>query len=252
MDFNINNFPDGVNVNVNYVDGMEWLLNSQPSGSFRVPAVVGKYRGFDWWKIDTSKLTSISQGDYDYTNNFLWNPDKDELSLSFANATGITNLMLSFEGVPDGGTIRFKDLDNVTYIERPVTSGATNIIFESTGSTLTTFNFPCGNSGQVRNIYINMDCSKLTSMAFYSNIIVNYVSGFPNLKNSFTSSNGLQNLQALSTDSCLDIMRNLYDFTGHGEVPTSSQGKLKVHSSFISKVGDNLSIATDKGWTITT
>ena len=36
------------------------------------------------------------------------------------------------------------------------------------------------------------------------------------------------------------------------ETPTSSQGKLKVHQNFLNTVGDEISIGTSKGWSITT
>lgn len=55
----------------------------------------------------------------------------------------------------------------------------------------------------------------------------------------------------LTYQSCINILNGLYDFTGNGETPTSQQGQLKVHSNFLSLVGDEVSIGTNKGWTIT-
>lgn len=55
----------------------------------------------------------------------------------------------------------------------------------------------------------------------------------------------------LTYESCISILNNLYDFTGNGETPNSSQGKLKVHQNFLGKVGDKISIGINKGWTIT-
>lgn len=77
-----------------------------------------------------------------------------------------------------------------------------------------------------------------------------------------TDAGGLKNLKIsiegynwdlcpnLTLQSCLNILNGLYDFTGHGEQPGEGQGKLKVHQNFITLVGDNISIATDKGWQI--
>ena len=55
----------------------------------------------------------------------------------------------------------------------------------------------------------------------------------------------------LTYESCINILNGLYDFTGNGETPASNQGKLKVHSNFLTTVGDEISIGTNKGWTIT-
>ena len=61
----------------------------------------------------------------------------------------------------------------------------------------------------------------------------------------------LKKMPNLTYESCISILNNLYDFTGNGETPDNSQGKLKVAQSFIDKVGDEISIGTNKGWTIT-
>ncbi len=74
--------------------------------------------------------------------------------------------------------------------------------------------------------------------------------GLINLKSSITSY-GFDNLPNLNYESCINILNGLYDFVGNGETPTSSQGKLKVHQNFLNLVGDEISIGTNKGWTIT-
>ena len=61
----------------------------------------------------------------------------------------------------------------------------------------------------------------------------------------------LKKMPNLTYESCISILNNLYDFTGNGETPDSSQGKLKVAQSFIDTVGDKISIGTSRGWTIT-
>ena len=65
------------------------------------------------------------------------------------------------------------------------------------------------------------------------------------------TSDGFHTCPNLSYQSCINILNGLYDFTGNGETPSSDQGKLKVHQNFLDKVGDEISIATNKGWTIT-
>ena len=80
--------------------------------------------------------------------------------------------------------------------------------------------------------------------------LVNF-GGLIGLKSSFNSSYAFNRLPNLNYESCINILNGLYDFTGNGETPNSSQGKLKVHSNFLSLVGEEISIGTSKGWTIT-
>ena len=75
--------------------------------------------------------------------------------------------------------------------------------------------------------------------------------GFLNLKCSLTSDRNLKKLPNLTYQSCINVLNGLYDFTGNGETPNSNQGKLKVAQSFIDKVGEEISIGTSRGWTIT-
>ena len=75
--------------------------------------------------------------------------------------------------------------------------------------------------------------------------------GLINLKTSLTSDYNFKKTPNLSYESCINILNGLYDFAGNGETPNSSQGKLKVHQNFLNLVGDEISIGTNKGWTIT-
>jgi surface protein len=55
----------------------------------------------------------------------------------------------------------------------------------------------------------------------------------------------------LTVESLLSVLNGLYDFTGNGETPTSSQGKLTLGSTNLAKLSDEQkAIATDKGWTL--
>lgn len=75
--------------------------------------------------------------------------------------------------------------------------------------------------------------------------------GFINLKTSMTKSDGISMCPNLTYESCINILNGLYDFTGNGETPTSTQGTLKVNQAFLDLVGDEITIGTGKGWTIT-
>lgn len=102
--------------------------------------------------------------------------------------------------------------------------------------------------------HFNCDCENLKSSPYqsiYSNqTYLTFHSGFPNCKYSQTG-NYYNYMPNLTYESCISILNNLYDFVGNGVTPNSSQGKLKVHSNFLTTVGDELSIATSRGWTIT-
>lgn len=104
-----------------------------------------------------------------------------------------------------------------------------------------------------------LDASSLKINTFFSyGLFFSSNDEYPNL----TDVGGLKNLKIsiedhnwnlcpnLTLQSSLNILNGLYDFTGHGEQPGEGQGKLKVHPNFITLVGDNISIATDKGWQV--
>ena len=101
---------------------------------------------------------------------------------------------------------------------------------------------PCvGNTGYYQSaiFWSYSDFSKLT-----------YFGGWIGRKYNVTQDYILTKMTALSYESCISILNNLYDFTGNGETPNNDQGKLKVAQSFIDKVGDEISIGTSRGWVI--
>lgn len=75
--------------------------------------------------------------------------------------------------------------------------------------------------------------------------------GLIGLKTSMNGTDSFNRTPNLTYESCINILNGLYDFTGNGETPTSNQGILKVHSNFLTTVGDEIAIATNKGWQIT-
>ena len=78
-----------------------------------------------------------------------------------------------------------------------------------------------------------------------------YFGGWIGRKYNITQDYILKKMPNLTYESCISILNNLYDFTGNGEVPNNDQGKLKVHANFLTTVGDEISIGTSRGWTIT-
>lgn len=77
-----------------------------------------------------------------------------------------------------------------------------------------------------------------------------YFGGFRNQKLSIDNTYFLTQCPNLTRESCLAIVNNLYDFTGNGEVPKSNEGKLRVHSNFLTALGDDVNIPISKGWTL--
>jgi hypothetical protein len=69
--------------------------------------------------------------------------------------------------------------------------------------------------------------------------------GFIGLKCNWDGGNGLDSCPNLTYQSCINILNGLADVTELG-------GRtLKVHPNFLTTVGDEISIGTNKGWTIT-
>ena len=75
--------------------------------------------------------------------------------------------------------------------------------------------------------------------------------GLIGLKASMDGSYGFEKCPNLTYESCINILNGLYNFAANGITPASNEGKLKVHSNFLTTVGDEITIGTNKGWTIT-
>ena len=69
--------------------------------------------------------------------------------------------------------------------------------------------------------------------------------GFIGLKCNWDSGNGLDSCPNLTYQSCINVLNGLADVTELGG------RRLKVHPNFLTTVGEEISIGTNKGWTIT-
>ena len=74
------------------------------------------------------------------------------------------------------------------------------------------------------------------------------VGGWENLKINWDDGEGLVKCPNLTYQSCINILNGLYDFVGNGSTETRT---LKVHQNFLNAVGEEISIGTNKGWSIT-
>lgn len=217
------------------------------------------------------------------------NVQKTGLKLGFSTFTevpewadfeGVTDMVHMFSSCQNLQTIRLIDTSNVTNMETifsncsnlqtiPLlnTSNVTNMqeMFSECRNLQT---IPSLDTSKVTGMY-NMfnQCSSLVSIPALNAQSLNMPSyygifgysdlpnitdfgGFLNLKCSLTNDNNLKKLPNLTKESCINVLNGLYDFVAAGETPNSEQGQLKVAQSFIDKVGDEISIGVNKGWSI--
>ena len=178
-------------------------------------------------QIDTSKVIDANYMFY-VCNNLKTLPN----NLNFGNCTNFGSMFNNTGSLTD-----FSFLE--TWVINP-NANMDNMI----NNTNTTYvpAIPCVGSTsyyQSAIFWAYGDYSKLT-----------YFGGWIGRKYNVNKDNILKKMTALSYESCISILNNLYDFTGNGETPDNNQGKLKVAQSFIDKVGDEISIGTAKGWVI--
>lgn len=73
--------------------------------------------------------------------------------------------------------------------------------------------------------------------------------GLIGLKVDFNGIYAFNKCPNLTYQSCINILNGLHDFRSNGDTTTTRT--LKVHQNFLTLVGDEVSIGTNKGWNIT-
>lgn len=210
-------------------------------------------------------LTNISQlanwdmtNVYDISQFFFYCDDLTDLTpIANWNTSNITNMSYIFSyctKLTDTTPLNNWDVSKVNTITSPFAdSGITN------GPAWDTSNWKKIQLFDSANKLVELpkyDVRSLTSkpMLFgyrFSDLItLTTFGGLDNLKMSWDDTYGLCKCPNLTYESCINVLNGLYDFTSNGETPTSSQGTLKVHQNFLDLVGDEISIGTNKGWTI--
>ena len=198
--------------------------------------------------IDTSNVTSMERMFY-YCKNFE--------SLPTLNTSNVTNMNYMFYDCSKIITIPLIDTSNVTSMERMFYNcGKLTTIPPIDTSNVTSMNYMfyfCNSLESLPALNLGSISSTSNINRFFYNTITSLtdIGGFLDLKISWTDYYGLNVLPNLTYQSCINILNGLYDFTGNNQTPTSSQGKLRVHANFLTTVGDEISIGTNKGWTIT-
>ena len=185
---------------------------------------------------------------------------KDLSNIKDWDTSKVTNMNYMFGGTycPDFSAIKDWNMSNVTNM---------SYMFTNNGY-IKDFSFmETWDTSKVTNMSNMLDVSSVTDLpaidctsveynkypiTLYSNNtkLVN-VGGFLNMRSKWDDSYGLSKFPNLTRESCINILNGLYDFTGNGETPTSNEAKLKVNQNFLTAVGDEISIGTNKGWTIT-
>ena len=197
--------------------------------------------------IDTSNVKSMSTM-FAYCNHLQ--------AIPLLNTSNVTNMYYMFyyceklQTIPSLDTSKVTNMTNMFYgcsslqtIPPINTSNVTNMsqMFNNCRSlvSLPALNAQSLSMPSSYGVFGNNELPNLTDFG-----------GFLNLKCSLTNDRNLKRLPNLTYESCINVLNGLYDFTGNGETPNSSQGQLKVAQSFIDKVGDKISIGTAKGWVI--
>ena len=176
--------------------------------------------------LDTSKVSNAN-GMFYFCNKLKTLPN----NFNFGNCTNLSD-MFNNAGLTDYSFLE-------TWVINP--NASMDNMITNTNTTYVPA-IPCvGNTNYYQSaiFWAYGDYSKLT-----------YFGGWIGRKYNVDRDYILKKLTALSYESCISILNNLYDFTGNGETPDNNQGKLKVAQSFIDTVGDEISIATAKGWVI--
>ena len=256
----IKDFPEGTKISVVYTAPItDYYGNQLPtrytssnmfnsSGYFNVNGTTSLSHPFYIDEIDFSNVEDFSYkniiGDYPLMKEDL------VLNLPKIKTLRFGNLQSKFNTV----TLNLGD-DLETIQDAPINSGTKKPILTINSTSKKITSITQLDAADFSEMRINCDCENLGSNLYVSmysnNTTLTYHSGFPNCKTSSDGNYYYTKLPNLTYESCISILNNLYDFTGNGVTPTSSQGKLKVHANFLTTVGDELSIGTNKGWIIT-
>ena len=179
-------------------------------------------------QLDTSKVSSVVDM-FRYCSKLKTLPN----NFNFGNCTNFNEMFYSAHSLTDYSFLETWVINPNANMDRMIDNINTTYVPA----------IPCvGNNGYYQSaiFYAYGDYSKLT-----------YFGGWIGRKYNVDKDNILKKMPNLTYESCISILNNLYDFTGNGETPDSNQAHLKVHANFLTTVGDEISIGTSRGWTIT-
>ena len=223
-------------------------------------------------QIDTSNVTDMFS---------MFNICSSLQTISLIDTSNVTNMSYMFQGCSNLQTIPLLDTSNVTNmhlmfgacsslqaIPQINTSNVTNIsyMFRNCSSLQTIPQLNTSNVTDMSHMFFmevtlnslsslpKLDCQKVNAMDHYFSgtrdgmSALTDVGGWENLKCNWNDEYGLATCPNLTYQSCINILNGLYDFVGNGSTETRT---LKVHPNFLTTVGEEISIGTAKGWSIT-
>lgn len=250
------NFPEGTNASFLFPISFYDTVKSNFPCPSNMSNAFYYYQGYSLPELDTSNVTNMGAM-FSNCSKFT------SLDLSGLDTSNVTNMSFLFSNSSNLTTINGMenwDVSKVTTMQSLLYSceKLTSIDFMETWDTTNVTN--------MTDMFYKMQaieripalrCDNL-NMASYSGLFgyteltgITSFGGFINLKTSLTADYNLKKLPNLNYQSCINVLNGLYNFVGNGETPNSNQGKLKVHSNFLTLVGDEISIGTNKGWIIT-
>ena len=193
-------------------------------------------------KINTSSATYLAD---------MFNGCSSLTTIPEINTSNATNMTRMFSGCAKLQSIPLLDTTNVTSMYSMFSLCASlQSIPELNTSNVTSMDSMFYSCTSLQSIPL-LDCGKVTNMnTFFSYSTINTLTdlgGFKDLKISVTSY-FLDKAPNLTIESLMNVINNLYDLTGNG----LSGQSLKIGSTNLNKLtGEQIAVATAKGWTLT-
>ena len=110
--------------------------------------------------------------------------------------------------------------------------------------------YNCNNLESLGKVYCNPDkLPNILDATEYSKLTD--FGGYIGLKKTYNGTGDISYMPNLSYQSCINVLNGLYDFIGNGETPDDYQ-VIRVSQNFIDTIGDDISIAINRGWSLVT
>lgn len=249
------NLPEGTNATLSFIPSFFDTVDTPYLCPSSMDYAFAYYGGNSIPELDVSNVTTM--------RNMCRSSDITTINgVNNWNVSNVTEMYYTFNGCSNLTSLDINnwDVSNVTTMERMF----------SNCSSLTSLDISSWDTSKASNMGSMFDyCSKLETLSSincgaitgtdgngagmfgYGGLAsLKNFGGWIGLKKSVTNY-GINKCPNLTYESCINVLNGLYDFTGNGITPASNEGKLKVHSNFLTLVGDEISIGTGKGWTIT-
>ena len=206
-------------------------------------------------KFGYSTITEIPQwADWDGITNMtnMFNNCSGLINLQYIDTSKVTTMANMFyycgnlETIPQFNTSNVTDMSNMFY-----GCGKLKTIPQIDTSKVNTTTYMFYSCGSLESVPPLNAQSLTSSQMFGYNEMTKLTDfgGLIGLKNNFDGNYAFNKCPNLTYQSCINILNGLYDFRGNGDTTTTKT--LKVHQNFLTAVGDEISIGTNKGWTIT-